>query len=220
LAAPVAAGAYFFFFMKKLLLLGALISAGFIAPPAGPYFSGKIVYHNTFKTLAGEDVSAKLGPMFGLDDPYYIADNNYKMYTENKQLVELYTGATNQFHFYMNGKEAAALDAATGTPGTVQPLAKTATIAGYPCHSLQIANEAEGTTTVYYYTPKLRVNPERFAKHAMGDFYTYLKASNGGLPLRMELTNTKQGFVMVSEATAVQAMPLTAADFTADAPAR
>jgi hypothetical protein len=95
LAAPVAARAYFFFFMKKLLLFGALISAGFIAPPAGPYFSGKIVYHNTFKTLAGEDVSAQLGPMFGLDDPYYIADNNYKMYTENKQLVELYTGATN-----------------------------------------------------------------------------------------------------------------------------
>jgi len=206
--------------MKKLLLACALVSAGFISPPAGPWFSGKILYHNTFKTLAGDDLNARLGPMFGLDDPYYISDNNYKMYTESKQLVELYTGATNQFRFYMNGKEAAALDAATGTPGTVQPLAKTATIAGYPCQSLQIANAAEGTTTVYFYAPKLRVNPERFAKHAMGDFYTFLKASNGGLPLRMEVTNTKQGFVMVSEATAVQAMPLTAADFTADAPAR
>ena len=63
------------------------------------------------------------------------------------------------------------------------------------------------------FTPKLRVNPERFAKHAMGDFYTYLKASNGALPLRMVVTNTKQGFTMVSEATAVQAMVLTAADF-------
>jgi hypothetical protein len=206
--------------MKKLLLACALVSAGFIAPPADPYFSGKIVYHNTFKTLAGDDITAKLAPVFGLDDPYYISDDNYKMYTENKQLVELYTGATNQFRFYMNGKEAAALDAATGTPGTVQPLPKTATIAGYPCQSLQVANEADGTTTVYFYTPKLRVNPERFAKHAMGDFYTFLKASKGGLPLRMEITNTKQGFVMVSEATAVQAMPLTAADFTADAPAR
>ncbi len=205
--------------MKKLLLFGALVSAGFTSPPAGPYFSGKILYHNTFKALTGEDLNARLGPMLGLDDPYYIADDSYKMYTENKQLVELYTGATNQFRFYLNGKET-ALDAATGTPGTVQPLAKTATIAGYPCQSLQIANEAEGTTTVYYYAPKLRVNPERFAKHAMGDFYTFLKASHGGLPLRMEVTNTKQGFVMVSEATAVQAMPLTAADFTPDAPAR
>lgn len=206
--------------MKKLLLACTLVATGFISPPAGPWFSGKIVYHNTFKTLAGDDISAKLGPMFGLDDPYYISDNNYKMYTENKQLVELYTGATNQFRFYMNGKEAAAMDAATGTPGTVKPLPKTATIAGYPCQSLQVTNEAEGSTTVYFYAPKLRVNPERFAKHAMGDFYTFLKASNGGLPLRMEVTNTKQGFTMVSEATAVQAMALTAADFTADAPAR
>lgn len=206
--------------MKKLLLACTLVAVGFTSPKAGPYFSGKIVYHNTFKTLAGDDLSAKLGAVFGNDDPYYISDNNYKMYTENKQLVELYTGATNQFRFYMNGKEAAAMDAATGTPGTVQPLTKTATIAGYPCQSLQVANEAEGTTTIYFYTPKLRVNPERFAKHAMGDFYTFLKASNGGLPLRMEVTNTKQGFTMVSEATAVQAMTLNAADFTADAPAR
>ncbi len=205
--------------MKKLLLFGALVAADFTSPPAGPYFSGKIVYHNTFKALTGEDLNARLGPMLGLDDPYYIADDSYKMYTENKQLVELYTGSTNQFRFYLNGKET-ALDAATGTPGTVQPLAKTATIAGYPCQSLQIVNEAAGMTTVYYYTSKLRVNPERFAKHAMGDFYTFLKASHGGLPLRMEMTNTKQGFVMVSEATAVQAMPLTPADFTADAPAR
>lgn len=206
--------------MKKLLLACTLVATGFTSPKAGPWFSGKIVYHNTFKTLAGDDLSAKLGAVFGNDDPYYISDNNYKMYTENKQLVELYTGATNQFRFYMNGKEAAAMDAATGTPGTVQLLPKTATIAGYPCQSLQVANEAEGTTTVYFYAPKLRVNPERFAKHAMGDFYTFLKASNGGLPLRMEVTNTKQGFTMVSEATAVQAMALTAADFTADAPAR
>jgi hypothetical protein len=206
--------------MKKFLLACTLVATGFISPNAGPYFSGKIVYHNTFKTLAGDDISAKLGAVFGNDDPYYISDNNYKMYTENKQLVELYTGATNQFRFYMNGKEAAALDAATGTPGTVTPLTKTATIAGYPCQSLQVANGTEGTTTVYFYAPKLRVNPERFAKHAMGDFYTFLKASNGSLPLRMEVTNTKQGFTMVSEATAVQAMALTAADFTADAPAR
>jgi len=86
------------------------------------------------------------------------------------------------------------LDAATGAPGAVvKPLAQTATIAGFPCQSLQITNEAEGTSTVYYYASKLRVNPERFARHAMGDFYTYLKAANGALPLRIAVTNAKQG---------------------------
>jgi hypothetical protein len=36
----------------------------------------------------------------------------------------------------------------------------------------------------------------------------------------MVVTNTKQGFTMVSEATSVQAMTLTTADFMVDAPAR
>lgn len=207
--------------MKKIVLFGALLLCAFTFSKEGPWFSGKIVYHNTFKTLAGEDISAKLTPMFGSDDPYYISDNNYKMYTEKNQLVELYTGATNQFLFFMNGQAAPVMDAAAGAPGAVvKPLAQTATIAGYPCQSLQITNEAEGTSTVYFYAPKLRVNPERFAKHAMGDFYTYLKAANGALPLRVAVTNSKQGFTMTSEATAVQAMPLTAADFTATAPAK
>lgn len=206
--------------MKKIVLLGALSLCAFTFSKEGPWFSGKILYYNTFKTLAGEDISAKLTPMLGSDDPYYISDNNYKMYTEKKQLVELYTGATNQFQFFMNGQAAPAMDAATGAPGAVvKPLAQTATIVGYPCQSLQITNEAEGTSTVYFYAPKLRVNPERFAKHAMGDFYTYLKATNGALPLRIAATNSKQGFTMTSEATAVQAIPLTATDFTATAPA-
>ena len=206
--------------MNKVLLASAVLLCSFGMAKDGPWFSGKIVYHNTFKTLAGQDISEKLTPIFGSDDPYYISDGSYKMYTEKNQLVELYTAATNQFRFYMQGKEAAAVDAATGTPGTVKLVAQTATVVGYPCQSLQITNETEGTTTVYYYSPKLRVNPERFAKHAMGDFYAYLKAANGAVPLRIVMTNTKQGFVMNSEATAVQPMALTAADFTVDAPAR
>ncbi|RYY11649.1 MAG: hypothetical protein EOO36_18695 [Cytophagaceae bacterium] len=206
--------------MKIILLACTLLSAGFISPKAGPWFSGKIVYHNTFKTLAGQDISDKLAPVFGSDDPYYIGDNNYKMYTENKQLVELYTGATNEFRFFVKGQAMPVLDAAKGTPGTVKLLTQTATVAGYACQSLEITNEADGTQTVFFYAPKLRVNPERFTKHAMGDFYTYLKASNGALPLRMVVTNTKQGFSMTSEATSVTPMPLTAADFTVEAPAR
>ncbi|MGI4875739.1 MAG: hypothetical protein ACRYFX_31670 [Janthinobacterium lividum] len=206
--------------MTRILIAGSLLLCSFTVAKDAPWFSGKIMYHNSFKTLDGADISDKVGPVFGIDDPYYISDGNYKMYTEKKQLVELYTAASNQFQFFMNGQPAQAIDAATGTPGVSKPLAQTATIAGYPCQSLQITNEADGATTVYFYSSKLRVNPERFAKHTMGDFYTYLKASNGAVPLRIIMTNTKQGFTMTSEATSVQAMPLTAADFTKDAPAR
>ena len=71
------------------------------------------------------------------------------MYTEKNQLVELHTGAINQFLFFINGQAAPVLDGATGAlAAVVKPLAQTATITGYPCQSLQIANEAEGTSTV------------------------------------------------------------------------
>lgn len=207
--------------MTKRLLAGTLLLCSFTLAKDGPWFSGKIVYHNTFKTLAGEDITAKLAPFFGSDDPYYISDNNYKMYTEQQKLVELYTGDANKYQFFMNGQEVPGLDAAVGTPGTVvTPLTQTATVASYPCQSVQLANATDGSSTVYYYAPKLRVNPERFAKHAFGDFYTYLKATNGALPLRMVVTNTKQGFVMTSEATSVQGMPLVANDFTVEAKPR
>ena len=85
--------------MKKSVFLGVLVLCAFTNSKEGSWFSGKIVYHNTFKALAWEDISAKLTPVFGSDDPYYISDNNHKMYTEKNQLVKLYTGATNQFCF-------------------------------------------------------------------------------------------------------------------------
>lgn len=204
--------------MTKILLAGTLLLCSFTWAKDGPWFSGKIVYHNTFATLAGEDITAKVAPIFGIDDPYYISDNNYKMYTEQQKLVQLYNGDTNTYQFFMDGQSVPGLDAAVGTPGAVvTPLTQMATVAGYPCKSVQIANDSQGISTVYYYAPKLRVNPERFAKHAFGDFYTYLKATNGGLPLRTIVTNTKQGFVLTSEATSVQAMPLAASEFTTDA---
>lgn len=177
------------------------------------------MYHNEFKTLAGEDISAKLGPLLGSENLYYISGNNYKSYTEKKQLVQLYTGEANKYQFFMNGQATPAIDAAIGTPGAVVTLLpQTAIIAGYKCQSLKI--EGDGATTIYYYSPKVRVNAERFAKHQFGNWYTYLKASNGALPLRFIATNTKQGFVWTSEASSVQAMTLTTADFAVDAPAR
>ena len=203
--------------MKKLLVSASLLLCSFNMAN-GPWFSGKIVYHNSFATLAGQDISDKLSPVLGNENLYYISDDNYKAYTEKKQLLELYNGKTNQFQFFMNGK-AMPMDAAAGTPGAVvKPLAEKATVAGYACQSLQI--DADGNTTVYYFSPKVRVNPERYAKHQMGDWYTYLKASNGALPLKFVVTNRKQGYTMTSEATAVEAMALTANEFTESAPAR
>ncbi len=204
--------------MKKIFLAASVLLCSFTMATDGPWFSGKIVYHNSFTTLDGNDITDKLSPLLGNENLYYISDDNYKAYTEKKQLLELYNGSTNKFQFFMNGK-ATVMDANAGTPGAVvKPLTGKATIAGYACQSLQI--DSDGNTTVYYFSPKVRVNPARYAKHEMGDWATYLKASNGALPLKFVVTNRKQGYAMTSEAMSVQAMPLTAAEFTETALAK
>jgi hypothetical protein len=204
--------------MKKLLLAGSLLLSTITMAAIGPWFSGRIVYRNSFATLAGQDITDKLSLVLGNENLYYISDDNYKAYTEKKQLLQLYNGKSNQYQFFMNGKSS-IMDATVGAPGAVvKPLAEKATVAGYACQSLQI--DTDGTTTVYYYSPKVRVDPERYAKHQMGDWYTYLKASNGSLPLKFVVTNRKQGFVMTSEATQVEVMALTADEFVESAPAR
>ena len=204
---------------NKLVLLGLLSLCSFGKRADGPWFSGKIVYHNSFVTLAGQDISDKLTPVLGRENLYYISGDNYKAYTEKKQLLELYNGKTNQFQFFMAGQPPSVSDAATNTPGAeITPLDQTATVAGYACQSLKIVHD--GVTTVYFYSPKFRVNPEQFAKHEFGDWHAYLVASKGALPLRFIVTNPKQGFVMTSEATAVEAMKLTTEEFTVSAPAR
>ena len=100
----------------------------------------------------------------------------------------------------------------TGTKLTM--LDTTATVMGYElvCKALQI--EEDGVTTVYFYSPKLRVNPESYQKHLLGEWYSYMKATNGALTLKYIITNPKQHFVMISEAASVERLALSPADFT------
>ena len=204
--------------MKKIFVFASLLMCSFTMAADGPWFSGKILYHNSFTTLAGQDIADKVAPMLGNENLYYISGDNYKAYTEKKQMLELYTGKTNQLQYFING-QASSMDAAIGTPGAiVKALPEKVTIAGYACQSLQI--DSDGNTTIYYFSPKVRVNPALYSKHLMGDWATFLNATHGALPLKFTVTNRKQGFVMTSEATSVEAMPLAVTEFTTDAPAR
>ena len=207
--------------MKKLLVAISLLMCSFITAADGPWFGDKILYHNSFATLAGQDISDKLAPVLGSENLYYVSGHNYKAYTEKKQLLELYTGKTNQLQYFINGQASSisSMDAATGTPGAVvKPLLGKATIAGYACQSLQ--TDTDGNTSVYYFSPEVRVNAALYSKHLAGDWATFLNASHGALPLKFTVTNRKQGFVTTSEATSVEAMPLVATEFATDAPAR
>ena len=71
-----------------------------------------------------------------------------------------------------------------------------------------------------FYAPALRVNPASFNARVAGGLAALLRATDGALPLRVITVGVANGFTLTSEATSVQALPLTAADFTATAPAR
>lgn len=183
-------------------------------------FSGRIVYHNTFTSLDGADLTARLAPFLGTEQWYYIGNGQYKAYNEKKELVQLYDKATSQYQYYKGGKLLQSFDVtkANGGEAQVSMLDETATIAGYPCKALQIASD--GVTTTYYYAPSLKVNPEAYAKHPFGNWYAYLKATQGALTLKYVIKDPLQGYIMTSEAVSVKAMPLKATDFTATAVAR
>lgn len=181
-------------------------------------FSGRISYRNSFTTLAGQDIKDKLSPILGNENLYYISGNNYKSYTEKKQLLQLYKGNSNLSTFFINGKGTTTSADKGGSSVVVKHLKETAEIAGYACQTLQI--DSDGNTTVYYFSPKLRVKPDHYAKHHMGNWYTYLKASNGALPLKFIFTGRTEGYIMTCEATSVEAMSLAASEFEESAPAR
>ncbi|AII54179.1 hypothetical protein [Hymenobacter sp. APR13] len=204
--------------MKKLLLAGAFLLCILTMAAIGPWFSGKIVYRNSFATLAGQDITDKLGPVLGYENLYYISGNNYKSYTDKKQLLQLYKGDTNLSTFFLNGKGTITNADKGGSDVVVKHLKETAVIAGYECQTLQV--DSDGNSIVYYFSPKLRVDPEHYAKHQMGNWYTYLKASNGALPLKFVFAGRTEGYTMTCEATSVEAMSLAAGEFEESAPAR
>jgi hypothetical protein len=217
--------------MSKLIVISTLLlaSQSFATADSEQYFSGCLVYRNTFKTLpatgfwqslaqyvgyySGDRAVAAMRTTVGTGTLYYINDGNYKSYTENKKPVQLYIGSTNQYYSFVLGKDMPAIDADKGaTNSVVTHLNQTATIAGYPCHSLQIAGN--GTTTTYFYSSKIRVNPASFAKHRYGSWHTYLQASKGALPLRFIVRNSSQGYEWTSEVTSVRSIPLPDSEFT------
>jgi len=204
----------------SFVLITALLITSSAFTSVDKYFSGKIIYKNSFTSLQGEDISDKLAPFLGAEQHYYISGPNYKAYNEKKQLIQLYTGSKNEYVYFKDGQVAQKFDAAkpSSTDTQVKPLAQTATVLGHPCKAVEIV--ADGVTTVYYYATDIKVKPADYTKHAFGDWYTYLKATQGGLTLKYVSTNPKVGYVITSEATAVQAMPLASTEFSVTAPER
>ncbi|GAB2968648.1 hypothetical protein GCM10027048_44440 [Hymenobacter coalescens] len=198
--------------MKKTFILGLLFVALAAFRAAAPTFEGRIVYQYSFADLQGQDITAKMTPFFGAQQHYYVKGAAYKAYNEQNEWVQLYEPGPNRYHYFTGGKLAqsfAAGDAASQAKTTA--LKTSETILGRRCQALQI--DADGASTIYFYSPEVRVDPAPYAQHNFGHWNTMLQGTNGGLPLKFVSVNPKAGFVMTAVAIEVTPLQLKAEDF-------
>lgn len=199
--------------MKKSLLALAFAIVLTSATPGSPAFTGKIQYSYSFSDLQGNDINENATAVHGREQHYFVDDNNYKSYDESNNITQLFNGRTNTYYGFWKDKTSLRIDALTRTSQQykITKLNKTETILGYKCIAIEV--ETDESTTVYYYSPLLRIDPKGFSKHNFGDWNRYLEATNGALSLKYEITNHKKGFVWNVLATKITKMPLEAGDF-------
>lgn len=201
--------------MTKLPPLCALLLLAGIPAGPGADFSGCIVYENEYQTLAGETLYYAVKPK----NWFYIQGNNFKMYDRNKQLEELYLGDINALYTFTKGQPKLVADTARRpAPASLTCLPTTATILGYRCHLLRLA---EGrVSTLVFYAPELRVNVANFSRCPSHGWYELLQATDGALPLRTITVDTQHDVTATREAISVEPLALLATEFTPTAPAR
>lgn len=176
-------------------------------------FSGKIVYEYQFLNPAtGQDITSTLKQYFGQEQHYYANASNYKAYDENGQLRQLYNSDTNTY-YYLNpsSSQLMKLDATNQTSKvvSVEHFKETQQILGRECKKLVIKTVAD--ETIYWYSPKIKVNPKNFKDHNIGNWNTYIKESKGALPLKF--TVKSQNYTWIATATEIEAESLTNQDF-------
>ncbi|MFV1884876.1 MAG: hypothetical protein ACMZ7B_10340 [Balneola sp.] len=177
------------------------------------YFSGKIVYENTFLTpVSGEDITEEMAEFYGKEQHYFIHFDSYKAFDEKDNFGQLYNGHDNKYYFLNpNTDKIAVMDASFQASKIVSIThsENTESILGKVCKQLTIKTTSDETT--YFYSDEITVNPEKFSQHKLGDWSEFLKASNGALPLKYIVKN--ENYTWISTATSIQRMDLTRDDF-------
>lgn len=199
--------------MKKLVTIAILsiLFASFTTDKDG--FAGKIIYKYSFTDLKGNDISDKVAPFLGREQHYYIDGKNYKAYDEKNNWMQLYNSATNKYYYFNKDKTAQQFDGAmvTSQKFEVTKLNKTEKVAGYDCQAIQV--ETNDATTIYYFSPAVKIDYKTFSKHSFGEWNKYLEATQGALSLKFIMTDHKNGYIWTSVAKEVTKQSFTSKDF-------
>lgn len=191
-----------------------LFLAAFSTQAISQNFSGKIVYQNSFTDLKQNDITEKMSGYFGKVNNYFINNSNYKAYNEDNRLLYLYNSSTNTYYSFDPGSNTVQkINAETVTEKkiTSKILPGKETICGFECSSVEI--QTESGTTIYYFSPLIKVDTKAFLKHNYGEWNYYLGVSGGALPLKIFYTSKKMGFAWTALAIEVKKIDLIQNDF-------
>ncbi len=199
--------------MNNILRFTLLVLSLISLKIESPFFTGKILYHNLFVDLKGNNITDKLAPYLGREQHYFTDGKNYKATDEQGNWVQLYNSESNIYYSFNKDKTAQKIDASiqTGEKYIITKLNQREKIAGYDCNILQITSDKD--TTLYYYSSAIKIDSKAYAKHNFGGWNKYLEATDGALPLKFIITDSKNGYVWTAIATQVTKMTLTAKDF-------
>lgn len=183
------------------------------AIPDSGKFTGMIKYKYSYTDLEGNNITNKLGPELGLEQHYFVSDSSYKSYDQANNIIQLYDGRTNTYYGFAKNKTSRRIDALyrSSQQYIITKLDKKEKILGYDCVAIQVVTDK--TSTVYYYSPELRISTKGFAKHNFGDFKSYLDATRGALALKYVITYPKEGYIWTILAQKITPMKLGGKDF-------
>ena len=199
--------------MRKLFITIVLSIVLFNSEALAKNFVGKILYKNSFTDLNGNDITSRLAQVLGLEQHYFTDGENYKALDEKNNWQQLFLGKSNFYYFFSANKSAQKIDVSAISPQKIKiiKLDKTERIAGYNCNLLQV--EKEDSTTIYYYSSSVKIDPKLFANHYLGAWNQYLEASEGALALKFVVTNYKAKYIWQAVAKQVTKLKLTRKDF-------
>lgn len=200
--------------MKKSFLVLALAITLTSATLEPDTFTGEIQYKYSFTDLEGNDVTGTRAQELGMEQHYFVSDSAYKSYDESNNITQLYDSRNNIYYGFWKDKTSRQIDALyrSSQQFIITKLDKKEKILGYDCESIRV--ETDNASTLYYYSPKLRIDRKAFGKHNFGDWNSYLQATNGALSLKYVITYPKEGYVWTIIAQKVTPMKLSGRDFS------
>jgi hypothetical protein len=173
--------------MRQLLACIVFSCVLFSAP--AQYFSGELTYSiKIIPKKANLNVDSMLNLQPGTQSSYLIRDHYYKStyYREGKQTYS-YTYHDDTKRMYDDELEKDYItfrDSRKGNSSRIRSIIykdSIKVIAGHPCFMVERIYESHISKT--YYTQDLKIDPETFQGHQVGDWYNQIKEVNGSLSL-------------------------------------